>query len=64
MRLLKRGETVDDVANTFHVSSRRIELLVKILKDHREISDPKTRKTTESVPLVFQSNSSGEKTMK
>ena len=31
--VIKKGETVDEVAKTFHVSSRRIEQLVKIFKD-------------------------------
>jgi transposase len=31
--VIKKGETVDDVAKTFHVSSKRIEQLVKIFKE-------------------------------
>ncbi len=43
--IIKKGETVDEVANTFDVSSRRIEQLVKIFKETGEypILNPKRR---------------------
>ena len=43
--VLKKGETVDQVANTFKVSTRRIEQLVKFFKENGKypILNPKRR---------------------
>ena len=43
--IIKKGETVEQVANTFDVSSRRIEQLVKIFKETGKypILNPKRR---------------------
>jgi transposase len=43
--VLKKGETVDEVANTFKVSTRRIEQLVKYFKENGKypVLNPKRR---------------------
>jgi transposase len=38
--ILKKGETVDEVSNTFKVSTRRLEQLVKIFKKTGEYYCP------------------------
>jgi len=46
--VLKKGETTEDVANTFKVSQRRIQQLVKIYKETGEypVLNPERRPKT------------------
>ncbi len=58
--VLKRGETVDEVANNFKVSTRRIEQLVKIFKETGEYPvlnpnrRPKVHLTDEQKEIIKQ----------
>jgi len=61
--IIKKGETVDEVANTFDVSSRRIEQLVKIFKKPGNIrfwiqkGRPKVHLTEEQKRIIKQAYS-------
>src|SRR5574337_1239553 len=58
--VLKKGETVDEVANNFKVSTRRIEQLVKIFKETGEYPvlnpnrRPKVHLTDEHKEIIKQ----------
>jgi putative transposase len=58
--ILKKGETVDEVSNTFKVSTRRLEQLVKIFKETGEYQvlnpnrRPKMHLTEEQKRIIKQ----------